>query len=473
MKKLLYITNSRIPTEKAHGIQIMKMCQAFVSAGSEVELVLPRRKNIINKNPFEYYQVPKSFKIKWVICIDPRILLKLPQGVYTKFQSASFIISLFFYLLFKRNKKDSIFYTREEYLLAVLHLFSRKVVWEGHKLTKNKSLYIKSWQKCKKIIVLTEAMKKEMISFGIEEKKILVAADAVDLDDFTVTVSKSDARRELGFPHDKKIIMYAGHLYGWKGASVLLEAARLLSSPPHEEGQGEVLENMDTMTPSQSPPHEGEKKGVVFVFVGGTDSDIKKFKQKAEELGLLGQDIRGNQSSNSQESVNKSVEIRGQNQWKSEVLILGHKPHQEIPKYLAAADVLVLPTSGKSEIGRSYTSPMKMFEYMAAGKPIVASDIPALREILYDYPRQSTTPSPSVERVGERLKDSSQSAQYGNAILVKPDNPKALAEGIEKVLIDQTLARAIAAQAAEDAKQYTWETRARSILKFILWSYKP
>jgi len=83
------------------------------------------------------------------------------------------------------------------------------------------------------------------------------------------------------------------------------------------------------------------------------------------------------------------------------------------------------------------------------------------------YPRVSASPDVTS---GDNLRGS---ARHGNAILVKPDNPKALAEGIEKVLIDQTLARAIAAQAAEDAKQYTWETRARSILKFILWSYKP
>ncbi len=45
--KLLYITNFRIPTEKAHGIQIMKMCEAFATCGTDVELVAPLRKTPI------------------------------------------------------------------------------------------------------------------------------------------------------------------------------------------------------------------------------------------------------------------------------------------------------------------------------------------------------------------------------------------------------------------------------------------
>ena len=70
MKKLVYIANARIPTEKAHGIQIMKMCEAFSAQVVDVELVLPRRLNRIKENPFDYYGVKKNFKITKLPTID-------------------------------------------------------------------------------------------------------------------------------------------------------------------------------------------------------------------------------------------------------------------------------------------------------------------------------------------------------------------------------------------------------------------
>jgi len=106
---------------------------------------------------------------------------------------------------------------------------------------------------------------------------------------------------------------------------------------------------------------------------------------------------------------------------------------------LFAADALVLPNSAKAKISSHYTSPLKLFEYMASRRPIVASDLPSLREVLRD---------------GE------------NAVLVKPDNPRALAEGIERALSDAELAARIGRQAREDVEQYTWEKRAVNITTF-------
>jgi glycosyltransferase involved in cell wall biosynthesis len=143
------------------------------------------------------------------------------------------------------------------------------------------------------------------------------------------------------------------------------------------------------------------------VFVGGTDSDIKKFKAEAKDM--------------------------------NNVLILGHRPHREISKYLAAADVLVLPNSAKKKISRSYTSPMKLFEYMASGRPIVASGIPSITEVLNEQ----------------------------NAILVESDDAAALADGIKRALSDNNLADAISKRAYNEAKQYDWNVRARRIMDFL------
>jgi len=70
MKKIVYITNSRIPTEKAHGIQVMSMCMAFVEQGYDVDLLIPNRKNILTKDAFKFYGIEKSFRIKKLFTLD-------------------------------------------------------------------------------------------------------------------------------------------------------------------------------------------------------------------------------------------------------------------------------------------------------------------------------------------------------------------------------------------------------------------
>ena len=75
--KIIYIANARIPTEKAHGVQIMKMCQAFAKIGNKVTLVLPRRRNPIIADPFEYYVVSQSFNIIKLPTIDLVFLGKI------------------------------------------------------------------------------------------------------------------------------------------------------------------------------------------------------------------------------------------------------------------------------------------------------------------------------------------------------------------------------------------------------------
>ena len=76
---------------------------------------------------------------------------------------------------------------------------------------------------------------------------------------------------------------------------------------------------------------------------------------------------------------------------------------------------------------------------MAAKRPVVASDLPSIREVLNEK----------------------------NAVIVEPGNPKALAEGIKKILQDEELAGEISEKANRDVQQYSWEKRAEKILEFI------
>ena len=161
----------------------------------------------------------------------------------------------------------------------------------------------------------------------------------------------------------------------------------------------------------------------------GVDVLIKAMKYlPGEKLLIAG---NGEEFSNLQNMVKKE-------NLQDRIKFLGYVPHAEIPKFLSKAKVLVLPNV--EEDTSVFTSPLKLFEYMAAGKPIVASDIPSLREIL---------------------------KHEENAYLVKPRNPIVLAEGIKKVLYDKKLRRKISLKAKEEVKKYTYSIRAQKIKKLI------
>lgn len=367
--KIIYLANLRLPTEKAHGIQIMKMCEAFTLLKQcEVELIVPRRLNKIKQDPFEYYSVKRLFKITRIPCFD---LVRIGKIGFL-IQTASFLIFSKIYLVFKRC---DIFYTREQFA----GLFFRWFVLEMHKLPNKVNFWHKKiWHRAEKIIVLTSLIKKELIKIGISGDKIFIASDAVDLKQFSLNISAVEAKEKLGLPLNKHIIAYTGsfYLYDWKGIDILLESVKYFSAEGH-----------------------------CFLLVGGNKNEADKIKNKY--------------------NLNN-------------IMLVSRKPHGEVPNYLKAADVLVLPNKKGDEASEKYTSPLKLFEYMASGRPIVASDLPSIREILNE----------------------------NNSILVEPNSPEKLADGIKSVLQDKDLSDKISKQALEDAQNYTWEKRAENIINF-------
>lgn len=117
------------------------------------------------------------------------------------------------------------------------------------------------------------------------------------------------------------------------------------------------------------------------------------------------------------------------------IALLGEKAQQELPTILQAADVLLLPHPDND-----YSqSPMKLFEYMASGVPIVASRLPSICEVLNDE----------------------------NAVLVEAGSADALASGIKRLLDDTHLSKKLAERAKSDVQEYTWEARGRKIAAFV------
>ena len=364
--KILYINYVRLPTEKAHGIQIMEMCQAFAKFGIELELIIPRRFNKIKENPFSYYDISPNFKVIYLPCIDliplDFILGKLSYLV----TAASFLKAAKVYSWFK---KYDLVYSRT----LLTSLFFKKIILEIHSLPKKiKPVHRYLWKRAYRLVVLTNIMRKELVAAGIPEDKILVAADGVNLEKFVIDVSQKEAREKLNLPANKKIAMYTGSffLHSWKGVDNILQAT------------------------SKLPNH-------LFVLVGGTKKEIDKLSKEVVD----------------------------------NVLLIKKQQHSQIPLYLKAADILLLPNTKEKAISEKYTSPLKLFEYMASKRSIIASNLPSIKEVLNEK----------------------------NSLLVEP-TIQGLVSGINQISQNKEWADKISAQALVDVQNYSWLKRAQKII---------
>lgn len=372
--KIVYIANARIPTEKAHGFQIMKMCEAFAVCGHQVKLIVPARFNQTKGDPFEYYGIKRIFEIKKIFCLD---LIPMELGRFGFWaQAISFLILTKIYLLFERY---DVLYSREQ----LAGLFFAKAVLELHALPKKTRRANKRiWQKAKALVVLTGFIKNRLMAEKISGSKILVSPDAVDLEEFDIDISKEAARRKLDLPLQKKLIGYIG----------------MLKTMGMEKGIDISIKTLDNLPAN-----------VCLVIVGGSKEDIEYYRNFSQKRNL-----------------------------EDRVLFIGKVPHKLIPKYLKAFDVLIAPFP-ENEHYKFYMSPLKIFEYMASGRPIVTTDLPSLREILSEE----------------------------NAFLARPGDKKSLAGGIERCLNSAEFSNEIARNSFEEVKKYTWLKRAEVIMEFI------
>jgi glycosyltransferase involved in cell wall biosynthesis len=199
----------------------------------------------------------------------------------------------------------------------------------------------------------------------------------VDLERFVSLPDAIAARRYLGL-RDAPTVMCTGHLYAGRGADLFLKLAKSL---PRAQ----------------------------FVWVGGRPEDIGAWKSRVES---------------------------------DNVTFTGFIPNRDLPLYQAAADILLMPYS-RSIMGSSgaadsagVASPMKMFEYMAAGRAIVSSDLPVIREVLHEK----------------------------NAVFCEPEDVGDWRVEIEGLLKDLARRRELENQARQDVQGYTWVARARKIM---------
>lgn len=385
-----YITNARIPTEKAHGYQIAKMCEAFGRLNHKVTLVIPSRinsKDLKNTDPYQYYDTAKNFGIKKLLIPDLIWLTaKLPgkiQYLVLLVYSFSFALSAMLYCIV--NKPELII-TRDNRVAYFLSFFN-KVIYESHLFSRNKveRFFEKSaFKRCICFITITQNLKKVYESYGFKSEKILVLPDGVDVDKFNISVSKEEARMKTGLPKHYKIVGYLGRF-------------RIMDA---EKGLKDLIRSMKYI----------EAEDVRLMVIGGPVELIETYFKIIQDENLL-----------SEKYIFKDT-----------------IPHSEVPMYLKSFDCCVLTLPWK-EAFAVFMSPLKMFEYMASGCPIIAPDLPNVREILND----------------------------DMCVFVAPDDMKGIASAIEKVLSDQDLATKISFNAMQEANKYSWVKRADMLINHV------
>jgi glycosyltransferase involved in cell wall biosynthesis len=371
---IIYIVNVRIPTEKAHGYQIAKMCESFAQYAESVSLWLPSRANAITEDIFPYYSLkPGSFTVRTIKTLD-----LIGRGFANRFSYTIQTLCFLLMLLFQKIPDGTYVYTRHPEIVFLFSLRGKRVIYEDHGWPHHAKLYLLLVRRAYKTVAITQGIKDEYTKRGISSEKIIVASDAVDLHTFNPKETKQQARETLQLPLEKKLVTYTGsfYVYKWKGVDVVLDAEKYLDS--------------DTR----------------LILVGGNEHEIKQI-----------QDMY---------SLKKTY-------------LISKRTRKDVALYLRASDVLVLPNKMGDAASERYTSPLKLFEYMASRVPIVASRLPSITEILNDT----------------------------NATLISPNDPKVLADAIATILQHPKEASIKAQQAYNDVQKYTWDNRAKQIVEFM------
>ena len=386
-RHLVYITNMRMPTEKAHGIQVMRMCDAFAGLGWRVSLVYPFRfqtnRRLRRVSPFVYYGLQNTFELVRVPHLD---LLPLERWLGRRPLRPFYIVtnSMFAWLAARRARSlaADLYYTREWLVASWLVRWGLPTVLEVHQssgwaFTERARRVVRAMgghAALRAVVTISHGLQEELSRMGVPRDKIHVLPDAVDLGRYEPHLRRDQARRYTVLPQRGRIVMYTGHLFPGKGVETLIEAGRFLD-------------------------------GVIIAVVGGTERDLNRVRDYIYRRNLDG------------------------------IVLLGHVPPHQVPRYQQAADVLVHPQRSLDA-----QSPLKLYEYMAARRPIVATDLAPIREVL------------------EHEK---------TALLVPPNDPEAMAGAIRRLLQEPSLARRLVRNAFEQARAWTWEKRAAQVLERI------
>ncbi len=378
---LALVANARMPSQRAQSLQVAQVAAAFQSLGAATTLYYARRRDTPVLESAEllarYGVSDAAVETVALSCVD--WIERLPRALQfppARLQEWSFSRSA---LKALGGLDEGVrILTRE---VEVAHGLRRRerVFLEVHRVPGGRlrrRWLLQAAAGLTGIVAISEGVEEDLIELGVDPQCIHVAHDGVDLQRFADLPTRTEARAALGLEEREHLVVYTGGLMEWKGVDGVLTAARQLPD-------------------------------VQFVIAGGMDADVARLRELAAGLPNLRLD--------------------------------GFQPAERVPLYLAAGDLGLVPNRSTPAISARYTSPLKVFEAMAAGLPLVCSDLPSLRALL-----------------------SPEEAEF-----VAPDDGRALAAGIGRLLADGDRRSRLAAAMADRAAQHSWQARARQLLLWM------
>jgi glycosyltransferase involved in cell wall biosynthesis len=234
------------------------------------------------------------------------------------------------------------------------------------------------------IVTVSEPLRENLIALGIPAARILVNPNGVDPERFRPDLDGIPVRVRYGITHDEVVVGFTGTFGQWHGIPVLAAClAPTLATDPR----------------------------VRFLLVG--DGELRPLVE----------------------------EVVANNNLAARVIRTGMIPYNQVPKYLAACDILIAPHTHQADGREFFGSPIKLYEYMAMGKAIVASKLGQLGDVL---------------------------EHEVNGLLVPPGNVKALVAAILRLAEEPEL-RARLGDAARQTvlASHTWEANARRFLMTV------
>ena len=385
IKDLLYIHVASVQDSKSGGLnttllQVFSMCTAFVKSGYKVTLAMQKN------NGFEYNAkefINNTFRegINFEIITWNQ---KSKNNFFNKILVKKSIVQIA-----KQNNPDIIF-SRDSYILNALLKINIPIIYESHnsRLHTGKNILHYFLEKrllravhspnFKCLFSISEALSKHWEQKGVPKNKLFAWHDGFDASLFEKHIDKNKAKSKLNLPIDKKIVTYTGGLYLNRNIENIIYLAK-------------------------------EFPDLMFLVIGGPEKYRQYFKKMSQEEAVF--------------NIN----------------FMGFVEHNLIPNYLYASDILLALWSSKVPT-INYCSPLKIFEYMAAGRTIVAHGFPTIREVL------------------ENEKDS---------ILCKPDNYDSLKLSLMKALAEKDTNKYRKMARKKAFKLYSWDNRVMKLLEFM------